>query len=865
MKKNVLRIIFLSAALVLCALALSSCSSERITEIKSVVYEKKSKTLEIEATLDAKTARTYRHDTIYLIEVPANNTLYDITTLIPVSRSKPGKKMSFSMPLLDGARTRLYSGFVLAVFDKETGYVALGDIHYVDNPDALAENSSPYPSFSSIKGLSVASSSDAVLLGVKHTVIRIPIEEYILPSGSENARTTVFDGDTHYLSSEKIEQLDYKIRNLTDAGIEVCLEFTLDTSPDELPSELRSLASKKPSENGENESAQDGDVHYAISIEDGASYRSIAALFEFFAERYTSADGKYGFAGTYIIGHGVNSLTSTGIDDPSTLSESASAYTALLRLAHTALRSHYSEGRVFASFDNVWELPESEESESEESGDDTAAETEDESLSWQKPKGPDGLPVALRDAFGAKEYLTYIAKEAEKGGMFDFGVAVMPCASDGGSAVWNDAGAEESENSHYLTMKNIGLLSSFLSSERMLYSGSERNLLIYNYGISSDSPDLMAASYAFAYGKALDAGACAFIYNGQWDNATGNGRTGLWSTDDGGNVIEKRPIYNVFRDIDRADFCEDTLSAYSPGPDWQALRKKIINEADFVYGESSGATSLSDENRKKLKSAKTSILFDFAEGKSYEFYPSDSAVYIEMGELIGQRALKAVLAPKYAGENMGVRSSAVPAELFDGAKQLSAVLCVYMPEGNTCRVTLALSQSSDKGSSLFTSSATVQSGNRQTVYFDISDASVSEKLGDVKLYIWAESNTGMSSYYIEGGTDETNVCTLMIESLSLTVKKTSLAFLWVILVLLLATAAVFIGYRVFKRRTARRRINNRAGQYRGGAPRQGQRPAQGQSRPRTDMRGGTNPAMRRQGMQRPPQSTDRRNGYGNNR
>ena len=66
----------------------------------------------------------------------------------------------------------------------------------------------------------------------------------------------------------------------------------------------------------------------------------------------------------------------------------------------------------------VWELPESEESESDESGDDTAAETEDESLSWQKPKGPDGLPVALRDAFGAKEYLTYIAKEAEKGGIF---------------------------------------------------------------------------------------------------------------------------------------------------------------------------------------------------------------------------------------------------------------------------------------------------------------------------------------------------------------------------------------------------------------------------------------------------------------
>ena len=816
------RLAVLLVLLLTLSLALASCGGgERINEITGVSYSAKTGSLEIEATLDAKTVKEYRRDTIYLIEVPANCASDDITTLIPVSRSKPSGKLSFSLPLHDGARTRLYSGFVLAVFDRENGYVALGDVHYVDNPEALSSNNAPYPEYPSVKGLSIVSSSDALMLGAKHTVIRIPIEDYILPTGSDGARNVTFDGDSHYISSEKIEELDYKIKDLTDAGIEVALEFTLDTPPEELPTTLSVLARKKVKSGASEESAEPS-KHYAISVSDGGGYRSLASLFEFFASRYTQSDGKYGFAGTFIIGHGANSE----VGDPLSLSQSASNYASLLRLAHTAMLSKYAHGKVFASIDNKWTLPDSEvivPDEDETPAETEPAETGDPSLDWQKPHGADVMPTALREVFGGEEFLSVVIKEADKGGEFDFGVAVMPNASDGASDIWNDAGATDTDDTPYITMKNISVLGKFLASSRMTYGDTARELFIYDLGISAENESMMAASYAYAYGKALEVGASALIYNGHFDGETGNGETGLFACDEVGTVTGKRQIYGVFRDIDKKGKCEEVLSTLSPGGDWQETRKRIIKEANAVSGESGGMTSLSDADRKAMKKTKSTVLFDFTGGLSCDFYPSDSVLYTEMGELIDKRALKAVLAPRYLGENMGVRSETISADTFDGAKQISAVIRVDLPEGNTCRVNLALSQSSSEGSSFFMSGANVQAGNRQTVYFDVSDAEISGKLGDVRLSLWVESPIGISSYYMGSDASESEVCTLLIESISLAVHKVSLVWLWIVLIIILAVAAyfgcVYFTNLKMEREAARRRLQRRPMQRSGQAQR----------------------------------------------
>lgn len=744
---------------------LTACSrsSADVTAIKSVKYDTESGKIKINATMDKDTLREYKHKTIYLIEVAAGNESDDISTLIPISRAKADDEMKFSLPLKDGARTILYSGFVLAAFDNEKGYTALSDVHYIDNPEALAKNTEKYPEYASIKGLYIVSSSDATSLGVSHTTIRIPIEEYILPESKENAITFIFDGESHYYNEEKISELDYKIKNLTGSGIEVFLEFTLDTSKKELPSALSCLASTA-------DAATELDVHYAISVSTGEAYRHMAAFFEFFAERYTRQDKKYGFAASYIIGHGVNSTLDTNIDDERTLSDSTARYGELLRIAHTALLSKYSSGKVFISLDNKWTL-DLENGEGEET---------------EEP-----LPTPRRHTFGGAEFINSLKNTLDYGGEIDFGVAIIPTASDASSMVWNDAGATNSADTEFVTMKNISVVRDFI--------GEETDLLLYNYGISSSDEASQAASYAYAYMKAIEADATAFIYNGHWDGATGNSETGLWRVGADGGASEKREIYRVFEEIDVKGAEEPESAKLRIGSEWRELWEKNSKKAKVVSrSDSAGTTVLGDKNGK----TETSVLFDFSDGKNHNFFPSDSSYYIEICDYLGEKALKSGLFPKYLGENMGVRSSPISFEKLDGAVRITVTLNVESKIGNTSDVTLALSQSGSDAKIFHTSSVTVQSSNRQTVYFDASDADLKKENGDVVLYLWVKSNLSRSPVYSSQDATSEGEISLYIEDINVTLKKSGIGVLWTIIIvigilLILAFGAyLFIKYRL---------------------------------------------------------------------
>lgn len=780
---SVLSILFILSALVSCG-----DSGERLSEVTEVRYDAKSEKLSVTATLDARSLKQYKHDTIYLIEVPANNTEADIATLVPVSQSKPEKEMHFTLPIKSGAQTSLYSGFVIAAFDRSNGYTAIGDIRYISNPEALASNTSDYPSYSSIKGLNIVSSSDAVLLGVKHTVIRVPIEDYMVVSDGEDSIATTFDGNSYCLSASKISELDYKIKNMTGAGIEVYLEFTLDTPPEELDSGMALLASKSAEAVIDSELGG-SDKHYAISVNTGEGYRRMAAFFEFIAARYTRTDKKYGFAAAYIIGHGVNSLSETSTDDPRTLSDSAERCVKLLRIASTALRSNYKNGKIFVSLNNVWCV-----SSPEESGEETP-------------------PTSLATEFGVKEYLTELVKKAYIGGEFGFSVALMPSPSSETSSVWSDPLSTASDESERITVCNLSLITSLLDEETMKYDGKNRELMIYNYGISALDGNAQAASYAFAFYKAYEAGVTAFIYNGHWDHTTGNGMTGLYSTDEDGGAASKRAIYDIFEMIDVKDSDEPFSAPSLIGAQWKTLYAEYADELKTTtLTSSTGSTTSSEDSGKKKISTKT--LYDFTGGDILGFYPSDSAKSVEIGEMIGERALRAELAARYTGEKMGVRSAPIAYETIKSAKQLIAIIKADTTVGNTARVTLALTQSGSDESTLFTAEASVQAGNRQTVYFDLSSFSPKEALGDVTAYFWIDAEGGRSSFYSD---EESEVDTelqkdvLFIESVSITSLSKGKSFLPMLIFILIAILAVFFLYYKYrkaaeaKKRAARRR------------------------------------------------------------
>ncbi len=718
-----------------------------LSEITSVKYDSETEKIVIEATLSSADVREFRGETVYLIEIPANSSVSDILTLIPISQTKAASEMSFTFPLKNGAKTYLYSGYVLAAFDNVNGYIPLCESRYIENPEVLSKNNEAYPSYSSIKGLSVVSSSEAMSLGVKHTVIRIPVEDYIIPSDSENVITSVFDGISYSYDSKKIGELDYKIKTLSGAGIEVIFEFTLDTAPSALPSALSVLGSYS----GE---ALEGDCHYAISVSNGDSYRYMAAFFEFLAERYTRSDAKYGFAASYIIGRGVNSLEDTGIDDARTLADSVSRYAKLMRVAETALRSKYKNGKIFASLGSTLKL---------------SKEVEQNENNVSDP----ALPVPHRTLFGAGEFLSALEKEIKAGGAFDYGVAFIPTEAD--SSVWDT----DVSTSEILTAKN-------LSDARDI--ADSRELIIYNYEIPSDNESMMAASYAYAYLKAVAAEVYAFVYNGQADGMTGNGSSGLMSIDSSGSVVSKRELYDVFRTVDIIGEPEPGAAKTLIGAEWSTLYSEYGEGIKNVsFGSGNGSTT-EDKEDKKLKRADRRAIFDFSEGKSFGFYPSDSSAYVEIADYIGEKALKSGLYPRYIGEKMGVRSAPIAFETLENAMQIEVVLSADGGGGNTTVTELMLCQNSPEGGVVYTSSVSVQSANRQRVYFDISDSGIDEKYGDVTMYLHVVSGVGRSGIY--DGAEESEELTLYVESISGAFRKTGSGILLTVILIILALALI---------------------------------------------------------------------------
>jgi hypothetical protein len=110
-------------------------------------------------------------------------------------------------------------------------------------------------------------------------------------------------------------------------------------------------------------------------------------------------------------------------------------------------------------------------------------------------------------------------------------------------------------------------------------------------------------------------------------------------------------------------------------------------------------------------------------------------------------------------------------------------------------VTLALARNGSEKSVFHTSSVSIQASNRQTVYFDISDAKLDGDLGDVTLYLWVRNEGARSIAYDNADVIEENEQLLYVESITAHIKKGSgalAAFIIIIAVVLLLALAYFV-------------------------------------------------------------------------
>lgn len=500
----------------------------------TVSAEKNVSKITVKASFDKDFETEHAGADLYLFAIRPYQSASRIDEYSPEISVKVTKDVEVTIPMDDNGDL-LYCKFLLALKSTSGEYTSVTVAKYIENPEILASVKYDYPEKLSKKGLQVQMPADAQLLGVAHTTVNVEASEFIIgsskPSGSVVAVEYKMGNKSVYFNAAKVEALDARVKELTEAGVNVFLQVINNPyNSEKMSQEVASMyfvgASTEAS-------------MYAVSTKDSDSVLYIRALFEFLAERYTREDKLYGFAGSFIVGYEVNSNRMYNNAGRMDMTMYLYSYTALLRIADTAMRSHYSNGRVYVPLSNRW----------------TAKEGDDLLLDYP-----------------GYDFITTLNSIIKQGGDIPWNLSLNTYASSVTtiSSIWNDPGATDSIDTTYMTMKNIDVACKYMGEVDMRYSGKIRDMIIGEFGISADPGSEnelanQAVSYAYAYYKAVEHDEIsAIIYHRHVDSSIEPDLYfGLWTTrpDTILTPLVQKPIYTVFKDIDVTPASEMSSSA----------------------------------------------------------------------------------------------------------------------------------------------------------------------------------------------------------------------------------------------------------------------------------------------------------------
>ncbi len=643
-------------------------------------------------------AKTAEDGKVYLFELLPYQSTLRISDLVPIAETTPAESVTLTVDFAQGTQSRLFAKYVLATKSGD-GYSIVTNAHFIENPEVLASATFDYPKTTSKKGLAAQLNSDLQELGVGHTVITLPINEYLLAENEEGAHSYIFDNRTYYIDREKLALLDHRVKVLSDAGVNIYLQLVL-TPPDEnTPSRLRNLYfdSYSPSAS-----------FMAINTTNQESILFLESFITFITERYTRPDRQYGFAGSIILGYEVNNNRRFNSMGATSMDAYLNSYVTAFRVAATAARSVYAGAWVYVPLANNWTAEVS----------DLAAEV-DSTLEY---------PGAA--------FLKSFNEKLIRSGNLAWGVAIDPYPSDhANTRFFEDEGALRSQNSPYLTMANLNVLSEFLADDALLCNGAKRSVVISDFALSSGSntpeeQQLQAAAYAAAYAAACaNSDVEAFIYHRQVDHAGENGLNyGIWTRVEGTTVTPqaKKTLYNIFKYIDTDTFgeYETELLKVLGVNEWSALitgikapeaTRRVIETLDVHKSE------IPTQYHERT-------IVRFSEGSLFGFYPSDNAAFVDLRPDPND-PVDADSSRMYAkmynvtpSEYMGVENLFEEPLMLEGGAYMTLRTKITLPEGLTSASVMLRLYTSDM-SVLYEGLATVNSDQWETLVFKLDELS----------------------------------------------------------------------------------------------------------------------------------------------
>lgn len=635
-------------ALFLCMLAVFttvSAASEPQAVIESVTITPEKTHMTVTASLPSDFVQTHADHVIYLFALSAGELTSSLDEQAPIASQKISESISFRFYISGKYADRVFDKYQLAIEANGT-YTAIGEARYLDAPELLASVTEDYPTAATKKGLQTQLYADAQILGAAHTVVTLPINELI--STTQTPYSFTYLEQIYYLDSTQLELLDYKVRRLSLSGIQVYLNLVLTA-----PKESQSTAEESLISSLYYSTQADNVQFFAFHVENDDASHLLEGLLQYLTARYTRSDRQYGFAASFIVGYEVNSNRFRNYCGSCSLGDYAESYAKLIRLVHNATRSVYANARIYLSLANNWTVP---------------------------CIDPTVTPNTLLD-YSAYDFLTaFQTAMSAQGEPIEWSVAINPYASDlSASDFWNDAKAEASLQTPYMTMKNIEVLSDLLSSAPYAINGKRRTILISEFGVSgqidTDQEAVQAAAFAYAYYKACAIDSIdAIIWHRHVDRIGENQLYfGLWSGDYSAILApkEKKQLYHVFRFIDTERINYPTqadLTAFAlpiiGAQSWEELIPGFANsrcQTNRIFESVPASLSHSEKNMPQT------TVYDFSFNTLYSFYPSDSARYLELQENSTYgKVLYASLFPTSKADYAGIATySAAPITITD--------------------------------------------------------------------------------------------------------------------------------------------------------------------------------------------------------
>jgi hypothetical protein len=374
---------------------------------------------------------------------------------------------------------------------------------------SFAQDTTPFPTPPSKKGLQVQMVDDALALGIKHAALNVNLAQLLeLSEGQLKANNRYF------------EHLDRQIKPLSDSGIVVSLILLYYRSGNEARDNLMLHPRYDPA-------APNKLTAFNLTTPESAA--AFSACVEYLAGRYSPSNAPHGRIWNYIVGNEVNSHWFWYNMGRATMEELADNYLAAVRACHAAVRKHSAHARVYLSLEHHWNI--------------------------RYPGGDE------MQSFAGRPFVQYFAQKARESGDFDWHVALHPYPEDLFECrTWNDKTARHSPDTPRITFKNIEQLTKFMCRPELLYDGQQRRIILSEQGFHSPDTEQgqlrQAAAFAYAYQKIRDLdGIDSFILHRHVDHAHEGGlNLGLWTRNKGSkNPAEpaaRKKIYEVFRTAD---------------------------------------------------------------------------------------------------------------------------------------------------------------------------------------------------------------------------------------------------------------------------------------------------------------------------